>query len=98
MDGWLIALIVAGGIVGLVLLLQTLGLVDLRDKRRRGGSSGAFTAIDEVFFPTRAEALQERSREATLPAPAPIPGDGDLGVYEGRVRIDVDADRAPRSH
>lgn len=92
MDGWLIALIVAGGVVALVVVLQALGLVDLGDKRRRGsGMTGAMTGIDEVFFPTRAEALHEREREAALPAPAPVPGDGDLGVYAGRVRIDLPA-------
>ena len=92
MDGWLIALIVAGGGVVLVVVLQALGLVDLRDKRRRGsGMVCAMTGIDEVFFPTRAEALQERAREAVLPAPVPLPGDGDLGVYAGKVRIDLSA-------
>lgn len=85
------ALIVIGGIVALVAILQFAGLIDLRDKRR-SGSSGAFVAIDEVFFPTRAEALQEQAREAVLPAPAPLPGDGDLGVYDGQVRIDVRSD------
>lgn len=87
----MIALIVGAGIVAVVVLMQALGLVDLRDKRRRGGSAGGFVAIDEVFFPTRAEALQERAREAVLPAPAPLAGDGDLGVYDGKVRIEVDS-------
>ncbi len=92
MDGWLVALIVGAAVVVVLIVLQRLGLVDFSDSRRSGGSAGAFAGIEDVFFPTRAEAAQELAREAVLPAPAPIPGDGDRGIYSGSVRIELAPD------
>lgn len=93
MDGWLVAILVVVGVVVLLVLLHRFGLIDIADQRR-GTGAGAFAGVDEVFFPTRAEASQELAREAVLPAPAPIPGDGDLGVFSGRVMIELDGSTA----
>jgi hypothetical protein len=102
-NGWIV-LGVAVGIVVLGVLAQRLGVIDLRDKSRTGGSgmSGAFGSLDEVFAPTRHEAQQEMDRQTILPAPAPLPGDGDKGIalissvepdkYRGSVRIDLTKD------
>lgn len=51
--------------------------------------AGFMGALDEVFYPTKHEAEQELSRQSALPAPAPVPGDGDLGVYGGKIVIDL---------
>jgi hypothetical protein len=91
-NGWLILAFVAA-VVGLCYLAALLGWIDLSNKSRRGGSSGAMGIGDEVFNPTRHEAQIELDRQTVLPAPAPLPGDpgalGD-GVYRGRVHIDLD--------
>ena len=81
---------VACGILVLGWLLQHFGLIDLTNKRRRGGNfGGMITMVDEVFAPTKHEAAIQADREARLPAPAPLPGDGDKGVYGGKLVIDV---------
>lgn len=85
-------LIFAGVIVVLVVLgiiAQKVGWIDLSNKRETSGSSGLAGIGDEVFHPTRHEAQVELDRQTVLPAPAPLPGDGDLGLYEGRLRIDL---------
>ncbi len=90
MDGWIylaiaVALVIAGAVA------NRLGWIDFSNKNRSSGSfGGAFGGIDEVFHPTKHEAQLIIEREAVLPAPAPTPGDGDKGVYDGRVRIDLD--------
>jgi hypothetical protein len=99
-DGWLIVAFVAA-IVALCYLAAHFGWIDLSNKSRSGGSSGAMGIGDEVFNPTRHEAQIELDRQTVLPAPAPLPGDpgavGD-GIYRGQVRIDLDElpDNAPR--
>ena len=48
--------------------------------------------FDEIYAPSRYEAMLELERQTSLPAPAPAPVDGDLGVYEGRIRIRLNRD------
>ena len=87
---------VLGGAVVVVLLLivaSRLGWVDFSNKSRTSGTGGGIAGIgDEVFNPQRHEAQIELDRQTILPAPAPLAGDGDKGIYEGRVRIDLDED------
>jgi hypothetical protein len=91
-------LVIGGAVVlGLVVVgtvLHRLGVIDLSDKSRRGGSGGGgLVGIgDEVFAPTRYEAQIERDRQTLLPAPAPVPGDGDderVPDLASRVTIDL---------
>jgi hypothetical protein len=88
---WIVILIVVG--VGAAFYLaQHFGLIDLTNKSRSsGGSGGGIAGIgDEVFNPTRHEAQVELDRQSILPAPAPIPGDGDFGIYDGKLKIDLE--------
>src|SRR5680860_755200 len=82
------------GIAGIVLLgfvASRLGWIDLSNKNQRRGSGSSVLGIgDEVFAPSRFEAAVEMERQTVLPAPAPVAGDGDMGIYDGRIRIDVD--------
>jgi hypothetical protein len=89
MNGWIVLGFVV--VVALVLIAgQLLGFIDLSSKNRSSGThGGAFGVGDEVFNPQRYEAQLELDRQTLLPAPAPVAGDGDAGVYEGRIRIDV---------
>jgi hypothetical protein len=79
MSPWLVALL---GLVALAVGIEAL----LRAERRprvpngHGGGGGTFGIIDEVFAPTRHEALQELERQRELPAPAPTPGDPPWGT------------------
>jgi len=95
--GWLL---IAALTIGLGMLAQRRGWIDLRGDGRRGGTGAGLVGIgDEVFNPTRHEAALELDRQTSLPAPAPIPGDGALGVpriesdpdggegYRGRIRL-----------
>lgn len=99
-EPWTVAVIVVAVAV-LCFLAQRLGWIDLSNKSRSNGSSGSALGIgDEVFHPTRHEALVELERQTVLPAPAPVPGDGDpaevsrrSGMYGGQVRIDLAAPR-----
>lgn len=97
MWGWLL---IASALIGLGMLAQRRGWIDLRGDGRRGGSGGGLVGIgDEVFNPTRHEAALELDRQTSLPALAPIPGDGTLGIpriesdpdegegYRGRIRL-----------
>jgi hypothetical protein len=87
-NGWIIAgVVVVIGALGY--FAQRFGLIDLSDKTKRGGHSGALGIGDEVFNPTKHEAQQELDRQTVLPAPAPVAGDGDLGIYRGKVSIDL---------
>jgi len=62
-----------------------------RRKRRFGGTwAGTLEFADEIFAPTRHEAMVELERQSRLPAPAPLPGDGDRGVFGGRITIVVE--------
>lgn len=90
MNPWIVlAIVVAGGI--LFYVAHRLGWIDLSNKSKTSGTHGAVMGIgDEVFHPTRHEAQIELDRQTVLPAPAPVAGDGDKGVYEGRVRINLD--------
>ena len=99
MDLWIWGIIVVAG-VGALWLAQRVGLIDLSDKSRRGGSSSAMGIGDEIFAPTRHEAQIELDRQTILPAPAPLPGDGDgpadrqrIAEGERRVSITVSSDR-----
>ena len=97
MDGWLVAAIVAAGIVVLLAVMQRFGLIDLTDKRRSGGraGAGAMVGLGDVFFPTRAEAAQEIVQQRERTHEAPSPGDGHFGVTAidldgGAVTITID--------
>lgn len=95
MNPWiLLAIIVAGGI--LFYIAHRVGWIDLSNKSKTSGSHGGAMGIgDEVFHPTRHEAQIELDRQTVLPAPAPVAGDGDKGIYDGRVRINLEATREP---
>jgi len=88
---WLIFGGIAVAIIGLVILAQFRGWIDLGNKSARGGSGGGGLATigDEVFHPTRYETQLELDRQTMLPAPAPVAGDDDKDVYRGNVRIDL---------
>ena len=89
MNPWL-TLGIGVAVVGAVYLAQRFGWVDLSNKNRSSGSGGGIAGIgDEVFHPTRFEAQVELDRQTILPAPSPVPGDGDMGVYGGKVEIDL---------
>jgi hypothetical protein len=92
---WLIFGGIVVAIIGLMILAQVRGWIDLGNKSARGGSGGGGLATigDEVFHPTRYETQLELDRQTMLPAPAPVAGDGDKDVYRGNVRIDL-SDRA----
>jgi len=82
------------GVAGIVLLgfvASRVGWIDLSNKNQRRGNGSSLLGIgDEVFAPSRYEAAVEMERQTVLPAPAPVAGDDDLGIYDGRIRIDVD--------
>ena len=88
---WLIFAGIVVVLIGLCVLAQRKGWIDLGNKSTRsGGSGGGIAGIgDEVFHPARYESQLELDRQTILPAPAPVAGDGDKDVYRGRVRIDV---------
>ena len=91
---WWIALPVVVAVIGVGVLAQRMGWIDLSDKSQRSsGNSGVFGIGDEVFNPTRHEAQVELDRQTILPAPAPVAGDGDKGVYNGTVSINLDDKR-----
>lgn len=89
---WLIFAAIAIALIGLAVLAQFKGWIDLSNKSARGGGSGGSGLAgigDEVFHPTRYETQLEMDRQTMLPAPAPVAGDGDKDIYKGNVRIDV---------
>jgi hypothetical protein len=88
---WLIFAGIVVVLIGLGVLAQLKGWIDLGNKSARsGGSGGGIAGIgDEVFHPARYEAQLEQDRQTLLPAPAPLAGDDDKDVYKGHVRIDV---------
>jgi hypothetical protein len=89
--------LIFGGIVvvliGLGVLAQLKGWIDLGNKAARSGGSGSGGGLvamgDEVFNPARYESQIELDRQTLLPAPAPVAGDGDKDIYKGSVRIDL---------
>jgi hypothetical protein len=96
-NGWLVLGIVVVATVA-VWVAQRFGWIDLSNKSQNSGPRGGVMGIgDEVFNPTRHEAQVELDRQTVLPAPAPVAGDRDLGVYGGRVEIDLDEPAARRS-
>lgn len=90
MNPWIVLAIVVVGAIAFY-VAHRLGWIDLSNKSKTSGTAGGAMGIgDEVFHPTRHEAQIELDRQTVLPAPAPVAGDGDKGVYEGRVRINLD--------
>ncbi|GAA3879262.1 hypothetical protein GCM10022381_21980 [Leifsonia kafniensis] len=88
MNWWF--LIGVAGVILLGYLANRLGWIDLSNKNTRAGGGGSLLTIgDEVFAPSRHEAAIEIDRQSSLPAPAPVAGDRDLGIYDGRIRIDL---------
>jgi hypothetical protein len=88
----------AAGAIALAVLLiviaSRLGWIDFSNKNRSSGTAGGAMGIgDEVFNPQRHEAQIELDRQTILPAPAPLAGDGDKGIFNGRIRINLDDDR-----
>lgn len=76
-----------------IFVASRLGLVDFSNKSQSNGPVGGPMGIgDEVFNPQRHEAQIELDRQTILPAPAPLAGDSDKGIYNGIVRIDLDAE------
>ena len=95
---WLIFGGVAVVVVALGLFAQRKGWIDMTGKHttgRGGAGAGIRGGVDEIFAPTRHEAQQELDRQSSLPAPAPTPGDGDKDIFksDGKIRIDLDAER-----
>ena len=87
---WLIFLGIAAVLIALGFVAQHYGWIDLSNKSRTSGSGGIAGIGDEVFHPTRHEAQIEMDRQTVLPAPAPVAGDGDKGIYDGKVKINLD--------
>ena len=93
MEPW-IWLIIAVGVGALFYVAQHFGWIDLSNKSKAAGPKGGVLGVgDEVFNASKYEAQIELDRQTVLPAPAPVAGDGDKGIYEGKVRIDLDDDR-----
>ena len=95
---WLIFGGVAVVVVALGLFAQRKGWIDMTGKHttgRGGAGAGIMGGVDEIFAPTRHEAQQELDRQSSLPAPAPVPGDGDKDIFksDGKIRIDLGAER-----
>lgn len=64
-----------------------------RGHRSSGSFGGLMGSVDEVFAPSRHEAILEFDRQSALPAPAPVPG--DRGILDGRrIAIRLDGERA----
>lgn len=82
-------------IVGVVALIVAASALQVDVRNRRGGTGGGgglgggIGGIDEIFAPTRHEALQELELQRELPAPSPAPGDPPWG------RLVLDASGAP---
>jgi len=90
---WAIAAGVAVVLIGLGVLAQRKGWIDVTGKHasgRGGGVAGLVGGIDEVFAPMKYEASKIQEAERELPAPSPIPGDGDKDIFRGTVRINLD--------
>lgn len=69
-------LVVVLGIMALGLVAVVLFQRDLsRHPWSGSGGGGPFGAIDEVFAPTRHEAMEELKQQYDRTAPAPIPGE-----------------------
>jgi hypothetical protein len=87
---WIIAGIVVVALIPLGMLAQRRGWIDLSGGQVRRGGGVSLGAVDEVFAPTRHEALQELERQTELVAPAPVPGDRGVdhdAIYRGSVVI-----------
>ncbi len=96
---WVIFGGVVLALVPLGIVAQRKGWIDMTGKNakgRGGAGAGIMGGVDEVFAPTRHEAQQELDRQSSLPAPAPVPGDGDKDIFksDGKIRIDLDANRS----
>ncbi|MBZ2198674.1 hypothetical protein [Occultella gossypii] len=80
MSPWLVALL---GLVALAVGIEAVLRAERRPRESRGHGSGGgtFGIIDEVFAPTRHEALQELERQREMLAPAPTPGDPPWGTF-----------------
>jgi hypothetical protein len=92
---WVIFAGVAIAVIGLGVLAQHKGWIDVTGRHasgRGGGVAGLVGGIDEVFSPMKYEVSKIQEAERELPAPAPIPGDGDKDIFKsgGKVRIDLD--------
>lgn len=84
-------------LTGLAILAVALAVVGLCQRSwakhpwsSGGGGGGPFGPIDEVFAPTRYEAMQEMKRQHDATAPAPIPGEPpwvDVDLEGGSVTI-----------
>ncbi|MCU1438222.1 MAG: hypothetical protein JWP66_1309 [Naasia sp.] len=90
---WLILLTV--GVAAAVALGITAHGSARRTARGSGSLGGGLLgSIDEVFAPSRHEAVLELDRQSALPAPAPLAGDGDRGILDGRISIRLDSERS----
>jgi hypothetical protein len=92
MQWWVLGAIALAVI--LVFVASRMGLVDFSNKSRSSGTAGGAMGIgDEVFNPQRHEAQIELDRQTILPAPAPLAGDGDKGIFDGKIRINLDDEK-----
>lgn len=80
MSPWLVALL---GLAALAVMIEALLRAERRprDRRGEGHGGGTFGIIDEVFAPSRHEALQELEQQRELPAPSPTPADPPWGTF-----------------
>jgi hypothetical protein len=60
-------------------------------QHRFGGrrAAGVLQVFEEIYVPTRYEAMREFEAQAEVPAPAPAPGDPDRETFRGIIRIDA---------
>lgn len=94
MDGWIWWVVVPAVLVVVAVIGQRIGVMDFRQSKDWRRTSGNILGpLDNIFAPSRHEAMQERERQTELPAPAPTPGDPLLDLENGVALIDV-SDRA----
>lgn|GEM_PF-2761097 len=89
-DGWIWWLIVPAAVAVVAVVGQKAGIMNFRqssDWRRTSGN--IMGPLDDIFAPSRHEAMLEQERQTQLPAPAPAPGDPLLDLDQGVARLDV---------
>lgn len=77
---WWAWLLLGGGLVGALVLANTLGWIDLSGRTQRGSWSGSLSIGDEVFAPHRHEAQVERDAQSRTSAPSPRSPDTHRGI------------------
>jgi hypothetical protein len=82
-------MIVVGALVAIAVAAHLFRLADLRPKTSGGGLGAGLTGVvDEIFAPSRYEAIVHHDAQTILPARAPLPGEPEWGAA-GRVTLVV---------